>query len=271
MELRKLTRWLPFFAIALFLQCISAPATAQSMQEVLGPGDTVRITAFRYPDLTTETRLSQDGKVSVPMIGEVSLLGLTPAQAAQQIADRLRKGNYILNPQIEVSVLEARSRQVSVLGFVTHPGRYVLDGTSQKLTDVLAMAGGLVPDAADTAVVTRAQSGGKESFNVNVANIIRGGDVAKDMEVRPGDSVFVPKAPVVYVYGEVIRGGSVRLEPGMTVMQAISMAGGITARGSDQRVKLRHRAPDGRWTEKSVDPVDLVAADDVVFVRESLF
>lgn len=255
----------------LFVSLMPAAALSQSMKEVLGAGDTVRITAFRYPELTTEARLSQEGKISVPMIGQVTLAGMTPDQAARHIAERLKSGNYILNPHIEVSVLEARSRQVSVLGFVTHPGRYVLDGTSQKLTDVLAMAGGLAPDASDVAVVTRTQGGKKETFDVNVADIIRAGDAAKDMDVRAGDSVFVAKAPVVYVYGEVMRGGSYRLEPGMTVMQAISVAGGISPRGSDSRVKLRHRTPDGHWSERSADPVDLVAADDVVFVRESLF
>jgi len=246
-------------------------ALAQSMQEVLGAGDTVRISAFRYPELTTETRISDDGKVNVPMIGQVTLQGLTPNQAAGLIADRMKKGNFILNPQIDVTVLEARSRQVSVLGFVTRPGRYILDGTSAKLTDVLAMAGGLVPAAADTAVVKRTRGQKTESLNVDLAALIRGGDAGKDIEVHSGDSVFVPKAPVVYVYGEVMRGGSYRLEPGMTVMQAISVAGGITPRGSDSRIKLRRRDENGKWHEMSPKPVDTVSADDVIYVRESLF
>jgi polysaccharide export outer membrane protein len=205
------------------------------------------------------------------MIGQVTLQGLTPNQAAAHIADRLKKGNFILNPQIDVTVLEARSRQVSVLGFVTRPGRYILDGTSAKLTDVLAMAGGLVPAAADTAVIKRTRGEKSESLNVDLAALIRGGDAAKDIEVRSGDSVFVPKAPVVYVYGEVMRGGSYRLEPGMTVMQAISVAGGITPRGSDSRIKLRRRDENGKWHESDPKPVDQVAADDVIYVRESLF
>src|SRR4051812_40041266 len=144
-------------------------ACGQSMQEVLGAGDTVRISAFRYPELTTETRISDQGKVNVPMIGQVTLQGLTPDQAAALIAERMKKGNFILNPQIDVTVLEARSRQVSVLGFVTRPGRYILDGTSAKLTDVLAMAGGLVPAAADTAVVKRTRGEKSESLNVDLA------------------------------------------------------------------------------------------------------
>lgn len=260
-------------ALLAWLALSMAPglAGAKPMQEVLGAGDTVRITAFRYPDLTTETRISEQGKVNVPMIGEVKLAGMTPEQAARHIADRMKRGNYILNPQIDVAVLEARSRQVSVLGFVTRPGRYVLDGTTAKLTDVLAMAGGPLPAAADTAVVQRTRGGESESVNVDLAAIIQGGDASKDIEVASGDSIFVPKAPVVYVYGEVMRGGSYRLEPGMTVMQAISMAGGITPRGSENRIELRRRGADGKWKETSIEPIASVSANDVIYVRESLF
>jgi polysaccharide export outer membrane protein len=263
-----------FTLILVWLACSVVPgfaSAAETMQEVLGPGDTVRITAFRYPDLTTETRISEQGKVNVPMIGSVTLQGMTPQQAAQDIANRLKRGNFILNPQIDVTVLEARSRQVSVLGFVTRPGRYMLEGTTAKLTDVLAMAGGLVPAAADTAVVKRARGEKSESLNVDLAAIIRGGDASKDIEIGAGDSVFVPKAPVVYVYGEVMRGGAYRLEPGMTVMQAVSLAGGITPRGSDRRIKVRRRDASGAWKETDAKPVDSVSADDVIYVRESLF
>jgi polysaccharide export outer membrane protein len=128
-----------------------------------------------------------------------------------------------------------------------------------------------VPEAADSAVVTRKDGGGSKSINVNVAGIIRGEPGSTNIEMRSGDSVFVPKAPVVYVYGEVVRGGSYRLEPGMTVMQAISMAGGITPRGSEKRIKVRRRDAGGKLEEIGARPPDLVSADDVIFVREALF
>jgi polysaccharide export outer membrane protein len=255
----------------LVLFTMSAQGVAQPMREELGAGDTVRVTVFRYPDLTTEARLSEEGKVNVPLIGTVTLAGITPGQAAKYIAELMKKGEYIVNPQVDVAVLEARSRQVSVLGFVTRPGRYVLDGTQAKLTDVLAMAGGLVPAASDRAVVTRAVGQKSETLNIDLASIIQGGDASKDIELRSGDSVFVPKAPVVYVYGEVVRAGSYRLERGMTVMQAISVAGGVTPRGSERRVKLRRPNGDGKWKETDAKPLDAVSPDDVIYVRESLF
>jgi polysaccharide biosynthesis/export protein len=244
---------------------------AQSMQEVIGAGDSVRISAFRYPELTTEARVSEEGEVTVPLIGAVALLGLTPDKAAALIAERLRSGNYLLNPEINVAVVQARSRQVSVLGHVTRPGRYTLEGTSARLSDVVAMAGGLVPTASDVLVVKRMRQGRAEAINVDLGAVIRGSGEAEDLELAAGDSVFVPRAPVVYVYGEVARGGSYRLEPGMTVMQAISLAGGLTPRGSERGVKLRRKATAGGWSETLARPTDLVTADDVIYIRESLF
>jgi polysaccharide export outer membrane protein len=133
------------------------------------------------------------------------------------------------------------------------------------------MAGGLVPTASDILVVKRTRQGKTESHNVDLGAIIRGSAQADDLELASGDAVFVPKAPVVYVYGEVTHGGSYRLEPGMTVMHAISLAGGVTPRGSERLAKLRRKRADGTWIEKPAGPTDLVAADDVVFIRESIF
>lgn len=250
---------------------IAAPAGAQSMQEVIGAGDTVRITAYRYPDLTTEARLSEDGSVNVPLIGDTTLKGMTPDEAARHIADRMKSGDFILNPQISVTVLQARSRQVSVLGFVARPGRYVLDGTTARLSDLIALAGGLQPTAADTVTVQRIRRGKNETLNIDLPSIMQNGNSSKNIEVRSGDSVFVPKAPVFYIYGEVTRGGAYRLEPEMSVTQAIALAGGITPRGSESRVQVRRRAADGKWTERTVRLLDPVSVDDVIFVRESLF
>jgi polysaccharide export outer membrane protein len=254
----------------LALSIMAAPAWSQAMREVLGPGDTVRVTVYRYPDLTTEARLTEDGKMNLPLIGETKLDGMTPDQAAKQIADRMKKGDYILEPQIGVAVVQARSRQVSILGFVTRPGRYVLDGTSARLSDVIALAGGLQPTASDFVTVQR--GGGKaETLTVDLAGIMQRGDLSKNIEVRSGDSIFVPKAPVFYIYGEVERGGAYKLEPDLTVTQAIALAGGITSRGSEGRVQVRRRDEGGKWKERSVRLLDPVSADDVIFVRESLF
>lgn len=254
----------------LALMIASTHVLAQSMREVIGPGDTVRITAYRYPDLTTEARLSEAGKLNVPLVGEMSLKGLTPGDAAKRIEERMKSGKYINDPQITVTVVQARSRMVSILGFVKNPGRYVLDGTSANISDVIAMAGGLDVNGSQNIIVQRNGAGKSQPINVDLASIIEG-DTAKNIEVRGGDSVFVPRAPVVYVYGEVTKGGAYRIEPEMTVMQAISLAGGITPRGSQNRVQLRRRGSDGKWKQSDVKLTDVVSPDDVIYVRESLF
>lgn len=258
------------FVAWLLLAIVSGQVSAQSMREVIGPGDTVRITAYRNPDLTTEARLSDEGKLNVPLVGEISLRGLTPDQAAKRIADRLKSGKYVLDPQITVTVVQARSRLVSILGFVNSPGRYELDGISAKISDVIAMAGGLDPNASDKIVLHPSGAGKSEPVIVDLSSIIQG-DSSRNIEVRGGDSIFVPRASVVYVYGEVQKGGAYRIEPDMTVMQAISLAGGITPRGSESRVQIRRKGSDGKWKQFSVKLTDAVSPDDVIYVREGLF
>lgn len=257
--------------MGLLLEAIPSETAAQAMREVLGAGDTVRVTAYRYPELTTEVRLSEEGKATLPLIGEVTLQGMTPDQAGKHIADRYTKGQYVMNPSIGVTVTQARSRQISVLGFVNRPGRYVLDGTSARISEVIAMAGGLLPTAADRATVQATREGKTEAFDVDLAAIMQGSDVSKNIQVRSGDSVFVPKAPMFYIHGEVTRGGSYRLEPDMTVIQAISVAGGVTPRGTERRPQMRRKGPDGQWKQWTAQPLDPVQPDDVIYVRESLF
>lgn len=258
------------FLAWLALALVSRPALGQAAREVIGPGDTVRITAYRYPDLTTDARLSEQGRLNVPLVGEMSLAGLTPEEAARQIADRLKSGKFIHDPQITVTVLQARSRMVSVLGYVRNPGRYALDGASAKISDVIAMAGGLEPNGSQKVTVQPKSDAQGKPVTVDLNSVIAG-DRSKNIDVHGGDSIFVPRAPVVYVYGEVVRGGAYRLEPGMTVMQAISLAGGITPRGSQNRVQLRRKDGAGKWQQSNVKTTDGVAADDVIYVRESLF
>src|SRR5258706_9535768 len=121
------------------------PTLQLQSREALGEGDSIRITVFQNPDLTTETRISERGTITFPLVGEISLAGLTPVDAEARIADKLIKGKFVLKPQVSLNVIRVRSRQVSVLGQVARPGRYPLDDTSSNLTDILALAGGVSP------------------------------------------------------------------------------------------------------------------------------
>jgi polysaccharide export outer membrane protein len=257
-------------ALCLAAMTLSSAAIAQS-RDVLGEGDSIRITIFQNPDLTTETRISEKGTITFPLIGEVQLSGLSPARAEARIAEQLVKGKFLVKPQVSVSVVQVRSRQVSVLGQVARPGRYPLDDTSANLTDILAVAGGVSPSGDDNVTVTMKRDGKLVKLDVDVPTMYRTGDLSKNIRLENGDVIYVQRAPVFYIYGEVQRAGSYRLEQGMTVMQAVSVGGGVTARGTDRGLKIRRRAQDGALHAIDARLTDLVQANDVIYVRESWF
>jgi polysaccharide biosynthesis/export protein len=238
---------------------VLAAGLAYAVGDKLGVGDAVHVTVFQQPDLTTDTRITEKGTIAMPLVGEVKVGGLTPAEAGAHIAGELKRGKFLKNPQVSVAVTTLRSRQVSVLGMVTRPGRYALDDTSAKLADVIAAAGGVAPGGGDSATVTR--EGQTQRIDV----------LGKPFELKNGDTVYIDRAAVFYVYGEVPRAGAYRLEPNMTVMQAITIGGGLTPRGSERRLKLRRAGPDGKVIEKDARLQDSVQADDVIYVKEALF
>ena len=245
--------------LILFLLSFVAAGAAYAQADKLGNGDAVRVTVFGQPELLTEGRISDKGDIALPLVGEVKISGLSAADAGTRIAEAYKKGQYLKAPQVTVAITALRSRQVSVLGMVARPGRYPLDDTSSKLADVIAAAGGLTPEGSDQVTVIR---NGKPR---TVAAL------GKDFNLEAGDTVQVERAPVFYIYGEVARAGAYRVEPGMTVMQAVSVGGGITPRGSDRRMKLRRPGTDGKVQEKDAALSDVVRSGDVIYVREALF
>lgn len=256
--------------LCLAAMTLSVPAFGQS-RETLGVGDSVRITVFQNPDLTTETRLSERGTITFPLVGTILLAGLTPAGAEVRIAEQLIKGKFVLKPQVSLNVVRVRSRQVSVLGQVARPGRYPLDDTSSNLTDILALAGGVGPAGDDNVTVMVSRNGKTTKQEINVPTMYRTGDLSRNLQLENGDTIFVQRAPVFYIYGEVQRAGSYRLEQDMTVMQALSVGGGVTPRGTDRGLKVRRRTTEGKFHSIDVRLTDPVLPDDVIYVRESLF
>lgn len=242
--------------VGIFLLTAALATWAQTQK--LGVGDAVRVTVFQQPDLTTEARINDRGTIAMPLVGDVKVAGLSQAEAAKSIAESLKNGKILKNPQVSVSITTLRSRQVSVLGHVARPGRIALDETSSQLTDVIAASGGIASGGSDIVTVLR---DGKE-HKVNVL---------KPFELQGGETIHVDRAAVVYIYGEVTRGGAYPLVPDMTVMQAIAAGGGITPRGSERRLKLRRPSGNGKYVETDAKLQDRVKADDVIFVKEALF
>lgn len=260
--------WLVLIGVALAGAAVQAQAESR---ESLGSGDNIRITVFQNPDLTTETRVSERGTIVFPLLGEVALSGYDPSAAGARIAERLKQGNFMKNPQVTVAVLQVRSRQVSVLGHVARPGRYPLDDTSSRLTDILALAGGIGPAGDDSVTVMVTRGGKLTKLDIDVVRMYRSGDLSSNIEVQNGDTIFVQRAPLFYIYGEVQRAGAYRLEPNMSVMHALSLGGGLTSRGSDRGLKIHRRQPDGTVGRLDANLTDPLQPDDVIYVRESLF
>ena len=249
----------------------AASAQDKVFEDKLGAGDTIRIQVFQNPDLTLETRIQETGNITYPLIGSTKLAGLTIPEAEKAIALSLKTGGFMQLPQVSISVTQARRKQVSVLGAVGRPGQFPLETTNTRLSDVLAIAGGISPTGSDSVIVTGFRDGKAMRQEVNVAAIYLDGKAANDILMAGGDVVYVHRAPVFYVYGEAQHPGAFRLERNMTVMQALVMAGGPSARGTEKRLRLHRQAPDSSPRELTPELNDLVQPDDVIFVRESLF
>ena len=250
-----------------------APAASQTAptEYRLGAGDTVRISVYQSPDLTVDARISETGQLSYPLLGTIKLGGLSVAAAEKLIADGLKNGNFVRSPQVSVFVAQVRGNQASVLGQVNRPGRFPLEAPDLRLSDLLAMAGGISVAGADSVILVGSRNGQRMRKEVEMAALFGSADAGADMPVQGGDVVYVERAPIAYIYGEVQRPGPMRLERGLTVMQALATGGGLSARGTEKGVRV-HRKTSGGKLEVLQPTMDEALRDgDVVYVRESLF
>jgi polysaccharide export outer membrane protein len=253
---------------ALWLLSIGCQAVAAANDDYrLGPDDLVKITAFNYPDLSTEARVSQSGNITFPLIGELTVAGMSSREVERLLTTRLATGGFINNAQVSVLVTEYRSQKISVMGQVAKPGQYSI-AASNKVLDLLAEAGGVVNEVADDRITLLRSDGSKSVIDLKA---MFEGDPTQNPSVGAGDTIYVPRAPKFYIYGEVQRPGVYRLDRGMTVSRALSVGGGLTAKGSERRAFVKRRDAQGKEQTYSVKGSDLLAADDVLFVKESLF
>lgn len=316
----------------------------------LGAGDYVKVIVYGDAELTRETRVSEDGVLTMPLIGEVKVGGLTTIESEKRIAEQLKRGGFIANPQVSLLVLEFMSKTVSVLGGVLKPGRYPItrpsdikdmlaeaggltseaseiitvvrgdkrseydlnevierrnlseqdirllggetiyvstrdvavtgqvlrpgkygiQGGMRKISDFVALAGGSTELAAETLFFTTQRSGTAVTQEVNIDELFRAPASALNKDLLPGDVIYVPKAPQVYVYGEVQRPSMYKIDKNMTVMQAIAKAGGLTIRGTQRSVKLHRKNAEGLVVKQTPDLTAILQDEDVLFIEESL-
>lgn len=240
---------------------------------VLGPGDQVNLHVFGQPAMDGVMYVGDDGTVQIPLAGNVSVAGLSPTEAARKVEKVLKDRQYLRHPHVTFTIMQSRSQQVSVLGEVAKPGVYQVQSNT-TLLNLLAQAGGETSAGADTVDILRTGQGGTvQRLKVDLRGLAESGATpeAAEITVRGGDQVYVPRAPIVYVAGEVRTPGAVKLDPGMTVLQAIVRAGGVTELGSTHRIVIKRVRPDGSYQNIGASVEDKVQANDVVTVKERIF
>ena len=244
---------------------------------LIGPGDLLRISVLRESELDQRVRVLDSGEIALALVGNVPVHGLTPAEAATRIAACYRDGKFLLHPEVSVLVEEYATQTVTVVGQVAHPGSFQTIA-ARSLIDVLSLAGGLT-ESADRHIVI--QRGGKDGQRIRAFLPNKADDTLNaDVLVRPGDTVLVPKAGIVYILGDVAHPGGyvMQNDSQLTVLQAIALAAGTSKTASEKRVRLV-RSVDGltqsidlplRDMERGRQPDLPLQANDIVYVPFSL-
>lgn len=265
---QRLIRFL-VFAVALLPACAFAQA---GLDYALGAGDAIRVQVFQNPDLTIEARVSETGTINYPLIGAVQLGGLSIASAEKKIADALRSGGFVQKPQVNIVLVAVRGNQVSVLGQVNRPGRFPLETFNTRVTDMLAIAGGATQIGDDIVIIVGIRDGKPFRKEIDLPSLYLGNSQADDVVVSGGDSIYVHRMPMYYIYGEAQRPGSYRVERGMTIRQALAQGGGPTVRGSQYRMRLHRRNAAGVVEVTPLADLDApILPNDVLWINESLF
>lgn len=262
--MKRLVHWMA----ALLLVAYGGAAGAGEV--LLGPGDMLKILVYGNPDLTLETRVSEAGAITYPLLGQVAVGNLSTSLAEKKIATLLESGGFVRKAQVNITVTLIQSQQVSVLGQVNRPGRYPIEG-KRSLMDFLALAGGIGVEGGDTVNLIRKRDGVTTTAVIDVIQMVRTGEFSQDFDLAGNDVIYVERAPRFYIYGEVQRPGPLRLERSMTVLQALSAGGGLTPRGTQRGIRIRRRDASGAMQVIEAKHDDLVKVDDVVYVQESLF
>ncbi len=244
----------------------------------LGAGDIVRISVYGQKDLDTVARLSSDGSITFPLLGTVSLAGLQVRDAERKIANELSGRSLVRDPQVTLFVersAAAESESVTILGNVSRPGRYPITAMSaagsENVAGIIALAGGVTERAADYMLLTRTMGADQSTVRVELLQLLEQGDLNQNYAIQNGDIAYIPRMDEFFVYGEVRNPGLYRLRPSMTVIQALSASGGLTARGSEKGITLTRKGSDGASRSIKVDMNDELRPNDVLIVKEGLF
>jgi polysaccharide biosynthesis/export protein len=256
-------------ALVCALICFAAPALARDYQ--IGEGDVISISVYDNPDLDKKDRVSNEGVIVLPLIGQVKANGLTATELSKEITARLADG-YLVDPHVSVYVEEFRSQKVTILGEVNSPGLYEISGQTSFL-ELVSRAGGFTALAGEDAVVKRIGATGqpKDVIRIDLKNFMEKGDTSVDVALQNGDSIFVKKALLFYVNGEVRSPNAFKYQENMTVIKAITLASGFTEKASPTNVKIIRKVNGTEKVFKKVKMDMPIQAEDIIVVPESFF
>lgn len=258
--------------MAMLLPMLSWAQVSDAQRDyVLGAGDVIRVSVYQNQDLTLEARIAESGMISFPLLGQVKLGGLSVPKAEKLIADGLRNGNFVRQPQVSILVTQVRGNQASVLGMVNRAGRFPIEQTGMRLSELLATAGGIAPTGSDLVTLTGIRDGRPYRVVVDLPTLFGSSSKTVDPVILNGDTVYVDRMPMVYIYGEVQRPGAMRLERDMTVIQGLASGGGLNQRGTEKGLRVHRRNASGQVEVLQPGMNDLLKDGDVIYVRESLF
>lgn len=247
---------------------------------VVGPQDVLSISLYDQEDLSGTYPVDADGTFTFPLIGRVRVGGLTLRETEAELR-RLLMDGYFKDPQLAVGVEQYRSQQIFIVGEVRNPGSYPLTG-DMSLIEAIARAGSTLPEASGEAVIVHAAADGEagtapegpvmpDSENSEVETVdlkaLQSGALSENFALRDGDTIFVPRAETIYVFGQVKAPGAYPIQRDTTVLQALSLAGGVTDRGSTGRIKIV-RLEKGEKLEIKVKLDYVVRPGDTIIVPE---
>jgi polysaccharide biosynthesis/export protein len=261
------------------LQPQSAPLSAQPIDYVIGAQDVLTITVYGQDDLTGKFPVDSDGTFTFPLIGRVKAGGHTLRHLEAELRKMLMDG-FLKNPQVSVAIEQYRSQRIFIVGEVRNPGTYSLTG-EMSLIEAISRAGSTLPSAGGEALIVRAKAGvaangpaleRAEESDVTRVDLkeLQSGGLSQNIALRDGDTIFVARAETIYVFGQVKSPGAFAIQKDTTVLQALSLAGGVTDRGATGRIRVV-RLQKGKRIELKVKLQDLVRPGDTVIVPERFF
>jgi polysaccharide biosynthesis/export protein len=261
------------FAVSLcmVMVCCFLPAAAFCQEYIVGEGDVLELKVYENPDLSTTVRVSSGNTIRVPLVGEISVENFNVSQVAAKIESLFADG-YLVSPQVDVFITEHRSKKALILGQIKSPGQYELRGRVTFL-EFISKAGGLTEEAGSIATIKRTNDSGAKSDQIvlDLEKLIKKGDSTLNVLIRDNDTVYISKADTYYVSGEVKKPDSYKFEPNLSVIKAITKAGGFSKIASKGKVRIIRRVNGEKTVYENVNMDEPVLPDDVIVVPESFF